>query len=174
MNISDTLLLAAQMIERKITPSVISRGNAIMSLSLDKLNISFGDTFLYIKTSLAKCCKLYDISMLKGTFPLSANNPDYYEARTIPPFKYFINEGDSKIIIEEKKAWYQNKKRAKRWIFKDEISIKSLKIKLYNRYLLVFYFRILLLGRFVDIMQGCTEILLRMVPLASRILPIFP
>ena len=112
------------MMERKMTPSVISRGNSIMSLSLNRLNIHFGDTFLYIKTSLAKCCKLYEIPLLKGTFPLAANLPEFYEAQTIPPFKFFINEGDDKKIIQEKKEWYQNKRRSKKWIFKDEISKK--------------------------------------------------
>ena len=108
------------MMERNITPSVITRGNGIMNMSLPSLNINFNDTFLYIKTSLAKCCKLYDIPMMKGIFPIKANVPAYYEARKIPPFKLFINDTDDENGINDKKKWYSSR-RKRPWNFKEEI-----------------------------------------------------
>ena len=117
---SDTCLLAAQMTERNMTPSIISRGNSLMNMSLPSLNINYNDTFLYIKSSLAKCCKLYDIPMMKGIFPVRANTPPYYETCKIPPFKLFVNENDEKKDMDEKKKWYEHR-RKRPWIFKDEI-----------------------------------------------------
>ena len=122
------LLLLGQMIERKLTPSILSRGNGILNMAVNDLNINFNDTYLYIKASLAKCCKLYEIPMLKGTFPHQANRSDFFSCTKIPPFKLFVNEGDGKKDIEEKKKWYESR-RKKPWLFKTEISIKIFAIK---------------------------------------------
>ena len=119
--ISDSLLILAKMFDRGITPSVISRGNSAMSIVLQEYQIRFLDTFLYIKTSLAKCCSLYGLKTLKGTFPLAANHDFFYESQVIPPFKLFVNDGDSKEKIKEKRNWYYWRKKQP-WIFKTEIS----------------------------------------------------
>ena len=159
------------MFERGITPSVISRGNAAMSISLPEFNLHFLDSFLYIKTSLAKCCKLYNLKTCKGTFPLAANTDAFYESRSMPPFNLFINDSDSKEVINEKRIWYYNRKR-KPWIFKDEISKQNLRQRRDFENKKRFFSQILL-RRFLDLVQSDSQVHQRMVQIARSILLLF-
>ena len=63
-----------------MTPSIISKGNKILKLDIEEWNIAFLDSYKYIKASLAKCCKMYQIDMKKGFFPHLANREHYYNS----------------------------------------------------------------------------------------------
>ena len=128
----------SQMFERGITPAVISKGNAIMNLSVTEYNINFSDSFLYIKTSLSKCCKLYNLQTLKGTFPLAGNDVQYYEAETIPNFKLFLSENDSEQALKDKSEWYLIRKNQP-WNFKKEIC--KFMIKILPEKILTYFFQ---------------------------------
>ena len=117
----DTLLLSQALFNEGITPSVITKGNKILSMTVAELNIVFVDSIRYIKASLSKCCTLYNLNMKKGTFPVRANIIKFYTSTTIPPFEWFINENDSTEAIKEKQLWYLER-RKKLWVFKDEIA----------------------------------------------------
>ena len=91
-----------------------------MNLCVTEYNINFSDSFLYIKTSLSKCCKLYNLNTLKGTFPLAANDVQFYEAERIPSFELFVSENDSEQALNEKSKWYSTRKDQP-WNFKNEI-----------------------------------------------------
>ena len=118
----DSILLIEGLTSEDITPSVLSKGNKLLCISINEFNIQFIDSIRYIKASLAKCCKVFKLSEKKGTFPLKANHRDYYNKNGIvPQFHLFINENDSQNVIEEKKQWYQNRKQSL-WNFKKEIA----------------------------------------------------
>ena len=128
--------------EQGITPSIVSKGNKILKLRVDEYDISFLDSYRYIKSSLAKCCKMYQLDMRKGFFPVRANRPLFYNAckiffcsrhnptpplsptfsASIPAFNWFVNENDSHQAVEEKRKWYLERKSSS-WIFDKELAL---------------------------------------------------
>jgi len=76
----DFQAVAESLVNLNISPDILSRGNKILQLSIPSFNIAFKDSFRYMKASLSKCCKLYNIDMEKGTFPLRYNRISNYES----------------------------------------------------------------------------------------------
>ena len=115
----DVQFLIDCLLKYNISPEILSRGRKVLKLSIPEFNITFIDSFRYIKSSLAKAAKTFDLNIGKGEFPVRFNSRSNYNAVEIPPFPWFVNENDNEKTVEEKKQfWLERKKRP--WNFCEE------------------------------------------------------
>ena len=107
---------------RNISPTLLCKGSRILNLTIDKHNITFIDSYKFIRASLSKCAKLFNLkSISKGDFPIRANSENFYNTHSIPAFHWFLKDNESPGDRARKMSWWKIRKKSA-WHFNVEIS----------------------------------------------------
>ena len=116
----DSVHLSRSAFANGLTPSVVTRGNKILSMTIPSLNLVIIDSLQYAHTSLSKLAARYGLSQ-KGHFPHHFNKAENYTYRgNVPPIEAFCGEGSTEKQREEIST-YVKSLEGEVWDFKDEI-----------------------------------------------------
>ena len=121
----DSILLLKSAVNNGLTPSIVPRGNKILSMSIPPLNINFLDSMRYCPGSLDAIGRRYNLEQSKGFFPHKFNLPDNYNySGPCPDAKWFYNESDTPTQQKVKQKFVQDlHATCYEWNFKTEIGI---------------------------------------------------
>ena len=119
----DSLHLCRSAFANSLTPSIVPRGNKILSMSIPCLNINILDSMQYTHCSLNKLASRYNLQQ-KDNFPHMFNKEENYEySGKVPPLSTFCSETANAAIFEEKQKHVQHLEKTKyEWNFKNEIN----------------------------------------------------
>jgi hypothetical protein len=119
----DAQFIAEACYRHGVAPKLVVRNMRILQLTIEKFNITFIDSLLYVSGSLDSLSKTFNLSGSKGYFPHLFNSPANYEYRgKCPTASHFFSFSDSQSVLEQKKTFCDTLVNTNYiWDFKKEI-----------------------------------------------------
>jgi len=107
-------------IQLNITPSIIQKGNTILSMDIASLKIRFLNSSSYLKGSTFEIASQYRIPLCSMYFPASWNVEEFYNySGTKPNQTDFFCFVDSDEVRSDKKYYWKN--LPNNWVMKEEL-----------------------------------------------------
>jgi len=120
MDANSLLTVLRGFINLNVTPSIIQKGNKILSMEVQSLKIRFLNSSCYLKGSIYDIGKQYQIPLSAIYFPDSWNSENLYDYSGVKPAeKDFFCFSDTNNERVNKKTFYDRK--PDEWVMKEEL-----------------------------------------------------